>query len=179
MLLHIPLYFFPFLQRQACLKICLYTLISASLSYSSAQYTSYSALITLLKALKITHILVNSIIGRTDAEAEVLILWPPDAKSRLIRKDPDGGQDWRQEEKGMTEDEMVGWYHWQGKWWRTGKPGVLQSMGLQRVRQDWVTDQQQQWACLTFQEYLMVLWLPFFVKCSPPTPTPSLWSQGL
>ena len=49
-------------------------------------------------------------IGRTDAEAP--ILWPPDAKSQLIRKDPDAGKDWRQEEKGMTEDEMVGWHHW-------------------------------------------------------------------
>ena len=148
MLLHIPLYFFPFLQRQACLKICLYTLISASLSYSSAQYTSYSALITLLKALKITHILVNSIIGRTDVEAEVLILWPPDAKSRLIRKDSDAGQDWRQEEKGMTEDEILdGFWTWiwalSGKWWRTGKPGILQSMGSQKVRHDWVIEQQQ------------------------------------
>ena len=51
-------------------------------------------------------------IGRTDAEAEALILWPPDAKSQLIRKDPDTGKDWGQEEKGMTEDEMVGWHHW-------------------------------------------------------------------
>ena len=51
-------------------------------------------------------------IGRTDAEAEALILWPPDAKSRLIGKDSDAGKDWRQEEKGMTEDEMVGWHHW-------------------------------------------------------------------
>ena len=50
-------------------------------------------------------------IGRTDAKAEVPILWPPDAKSWLIRKDPDAGKDWRQEEKGMTEDEMVGWHH--------------------------------------------------------------------
>ena len=49
-------------------------------------------------------------IGRTDAEAP--ILWPPDAKSWLIGKDPDAGKDWRQEEKGMTEDEMVGWHHW-------------------------------------------------------------------
>ena len=47
------------------------------------------------------------LIGRTDTEAEAPILWPPDAKSQLIRKDPDGGKDWRQEEKGMTEDEMV------------------------------------------------------------------------
>ena len=50
--------------------------------------------------------------GRTDAEAETPVLWPPDAKSRLIRKDPDAGKDWRQEEKGMAEDEMVGWHHW-------------------------------------------------------------------
>ena len=50
-------------------------------------------------------------IGRTDAEAETLILWPPDAKSWLIWKDPDAGKDWGQEEKGMTEDEMVGWQH--------------------------------------------------------------------
>ena len=49
--------------------------------------------------------------GRTDAEAEDLILWPPDAKSWLIWKDPDAEKDWRQEEKGMTEDEMVGWHH--------------------------------------------------------------------
>ena len=51
-------------------------------------------------------------IERTDAEAEAPIHWPLDAKSRLIRKDPDVGKDWRQEEKGMTEDEMVGWHHW-------------------------------------------------------------------
>ena len=49
-------------------------------------------------------------IGRTDAEAP--ILWPPDAKNWLTRKDPDDGKDWRQEEKGMTEDEMVGWHQW-------------------------------------------------------------------
>ena len=49
--------------------------------------------------------------GRTDAEAEAPILWPPDVKSWFIGKDPDAGKDWRQEEKGMTKDEMVGWYH--------------------------------------------------------------------
>ena len=83
-------------------------------------------------------------IGRTEAEAETPILWPPDAKNWLIGKDPDdAGKDWKQEEKGMTEDEMVGWHHWlnghefwvsSGSWWWTGKPGVLQSMGSQRVR---------------------------------------------
>ena len=51
-------------------------------------------------------------IGRTDAEDEAPILWPPGAKSWLIRKDPDAGKGWRQEEKGVTEDEMVGWNHW-------------------------------------------------------------------
>ena len=50
-------------------------------------------------------------IGGTDAEAETLILWPPDVKSWLIWKDPDAGKDWGREEKGTTEDEMVGWHH--------------------------------------------------------------------
>ena len=84
-------------------------------------------------------------IGRTDTEAEAPILSPPDAKNWLIGKDPDAGKDWRQEEKGMTKDEMVGWHHrldgheinFGSRWW-TGKPGVLQSMELQRVGHDWV-----------------------------------------
>ena len=50
-------------------------------------------------------------IGRTDAEAETLILWPPDGKNWLIWIDPDAGKDWKQEEKGMTQGEMVGWHH--------------------------------------------------------------------
>ena len=90
------------------------------------------------------------IIGSTDAEAETPILWPPDMKRQLIRKDPDAGGDWRQEEKEMTEDEMVRCHHglnrtwvWasSGRWWRTRKPGVLQSMRLQRVRHNWATEQ--------------------------------------
>ena len=85
------------------------------------------------------------IIGMTEAP----ILWPPDAKRRLIIKDPDAGGDWRQEEKEMTEDEMVRCHHglnrtwvWasSGRWWRTRKPGVLQSTGSQRVRHNWVTE---------------------------------------
>ena len=51
-------------------------------------------------------------IGKTDAEAEAPILWPPDVKKWLIGKDPYVGKDWRQEETGMTENEMVGWHHW-------------------------------------------------------------------
>ena len=90
-------------------------------------------------------------IRRTDAEAETPTLWPPDRKSWLIGKDPDAGKDWRQEEKGTTEDEMVGWHHWLNghefeesskRWWRTGKPGMLQSMGSQKVGNDWVTEQE-------------------------------------
>ena len=50
-------------------------------------------------------------IGRTDVEAETPILWPPDVKCWLIWKDPDAGKDWGPEEKGMTEDEIVGWHH--------------------------------------------------------------------
>ena len=50
-------------------------------------------------------------IGRTDAEAETPVLWPPDVKSRLPGKDPDAGKDRRREKKGTTEDEMVGWHH--------------------------------------------------------------------
>ena len=51
-------------------------------------------------------------IGRTDAEAEAPVLWPPDMKNWLIWKDSDAGKDWGQEEKGTTEDEMIGWHHW-------------------------------------------------------------------
>ena len=50
--------------------------------------------------------------GRTDAEAETPIVWPPDAKNELTGKDPDAGKGWRQEDKGAAEDEMVGWHHW-------------------------------------------------------------------
>ena len=51
-------------------------------------------------------------VERTDAEVETSIFWPPDVKNRLTGKDPDAGKDWRWEEKGTTEDEMVGWHHW-------------------------------------------------------------------
>ena len=51
-------------------------------------------------------------IGRTDAEAEAPVLWPPDAKSWLTGENPDAEKDWGQEKKGTTEDEMVGWHHW-------------------------------------------------------------------
>ena len=108
------------------------------------------------KAIKAVHPKGNQswiFIGRTDAEAEALLLWPPDAESRLIWNDPDVGKDRRREENRTTEDEMV-WmasltqWTWvwanSGRWWRTGKPEVLQSMGSQRVGHDLGTEQQQQ-----------------------------------
>ena len=63
--------------------------------------------------------------GRTDAEAETPILWPPDVKNWLIWKDPDAGKDWRWEEKGTTEDEMVGWHH------------QLKDMSLSKLGEAW------------------------------------------
>ena len=67
--------------------------------------------------------------GRTDAEAETPILWPPNAKSWLIWKDPDAGKDWAQEEKGKTEDEMVGWHHWLNGHGFGWTPGVGDGQG--------------------------------------------------
>ena len=85
-------------------------------------------------------------IGRTDAEAP--ILWPPDAKNCLIWKDPDAEKDWGWEEKGTTEDEMVGWHHWlcghefeQAPGVGDGQGGLLCCcIGSQRVRQDWASE---------------------------------------
>ena len=103
-------------------------------------------------------------IGRTGAEAETPVLWPPDAKSWLIWKDSDVGKDIRQEEERTTEDEMVVWHHrldWTWIWvssgssrW-TGKPGVLQSMGSQRVGHDWATE--LNWK-VTLQSYGRFAW---------------------
>ena len=87
-------------------------------------------------------------IVRTDAKAGAPILWPPDVKNWLLREDPDAGKVWRQEEKGMTEDEMVGWEHWlqwpwvwtnSGSCWSIRKPGMLQLMESQRFRHNWAT----------------------------------------
>ena len=87
-------------------------------------------------------------IGRTDFEAETPILWPPDAKSWLIGKDPDAGKDWEQEEKGTTEDEMVGWQHRLDGYGFGWTPGVGDGQGGLvcygswgcRVGHNWVTE---------------------------------------
>ena len=97
-------------------------------------------------------------IGRTDAEVETPIVWSPDAKNRLIGKDPNAGKDWMQEGEGMTEDEIVGWHHWleahefeQAPGVGDGQGSVLQSMGLQRVGHDWATE-------LTELKLNIILW---------------------
>ena len=96
-------------------------------------------------------------IGRTDAVAETPILWPPDAKSWVIGKDPDAGRDWGQEEKGTTGDEMAGWHHWldahEFGWtlgvgdgqrdWRAAIHGVAKS-------QTWLSDWTELIHCMTF-----------------------------
>ena len=95
-------------------------------------------------------------IGRTDTEAEATILWPPDVKRWLIGKDSDAGKDWRWEEKGTIRG-WDGWMasptQWTWVWakssrgWRTGKPGVVQSTGLQGVGHS-LASEQWQTACL-------------------------------
>ena len=87
-------------------------------------------------------------IGRTDTEAETLVLWPPDAKNWLIGKDPDAGRNW-----GQRRRDNRGWDGWRasltrwtwvcvnsGSWWWTGRPGVPRFMGLQRVGHNWATE---------------------------------------
>ena len=89
-------------------------------------------------------------IGRTDGETETPILWPPDAKNWLLRKDPDADKDWM---KAGGEGNNRGWDIWMvsptlwtwvwassRSWWWIGRPGVLQSRGLQRIRHDWATE---------------------------------------
>ena len=97
-------------------------------------------------------------IGRSDAEVEAPLLWPPDAKSWLTGKDPDAGKDWGQEEKGATENEMVGWHHWlnghefeqtlgDSKAWRAVVHGVANS---QTQLSKWST---ATWCKYSFQDW--------------------------
>ena len=87
-------------------------------------------------------------IGRTNVEAETLILWSPDVKSWLIWKDPNTGKDWRQKEKRMTEDEMIGWHHWLNGHEFGYSAGVFDGQGGlaccslwgHRVGHDWATE---------------------------------------
>ena len=104
-------------------------------------------------------------IGRTHVEAETPILWPPDVKSWLIGKDPDAGKHWGQEEKGMIEDEMVGWHHWLNGhefWWTSGVgdgQGGLACCGS-RGRKDLDMTEQLNWT-----------WKSLGLQRDPPSPS--------
>ena len=105
-------------------------------------------------------------IGRTDAEAETPILWPPDMKNRPIRKDSDAGRDWGAGGKGDDR----GWDGWMtrrtwvwvtsGSWWWTGRPGVLRFMGSQRVGHDWATELNWSLKCGIFIYVYIMKWFP-------------------
>ena len=100
-------------------------------------------------------------IGRTDAEAEGPVLWLPDVKSQLIRKDPDAGKDWRKEEKGTTDGEMVAWHHQLNGHEFEQALGVGEGQGSlvccspwgRRVGYDWATEQQQSCSLCAFPEH--------------------------
>ena len=99
--------------------------------------------------------------GRTDAEAETPILWPPDVKNWLIGKDPDAGKDWKEEEKGMTEEEMVRWHHWLNGHEFEQAPGVGDSQvnlgaavhGVAKSR-TWLSD----WIAHIIQQFHSWVW---------------------
>ena len=124
-------------------------------------------------------------IGRTDAEAETPVLWPPDLKNWLIGKDSDAGKDWRQEEKGMAK----GWDGWMAlsiqwtwvwvnsrSWWWTAKPGMLQSMGSQRVGYDWSTE----WNWSIWIQHPCSFYYTICCCCLDTKSCPSLlWPHGL
>ena len=108
-LLQYPIYFLyvhtHYTSILMLLNWCLWTVVLEKTLKSSLDY----------KEIKPVHPKGNQswiFIGRMDTEAEAPIIWPSDANNWIIWKGPDAGKDWRQEEKGMTEDEMVGWHHW-------------------------------------------------------------------
>ena len=121
-------------------------------------------------------------IGRTDAEAETPILWPPDAERWLIWKDPDAGKDWGQEEKGTTEDEMAGWHHWLNGHGFGWTPGVGDGQGGLACCSSWGRKESDttEWLNWTELNYFTILWWflpcihmnqPRVYMCSPSWPT--------
>ena len=103
-------------------------------------------------------------IGRTDAEAETPILWPPHAKSWLIGKDLDAGKDWGREEKGMTEDEMAGWHHQldgHGFGWT---PGVGDGQGGLECCSPWGRKESDTTEQLNWTKLIFLLWWSLFLN---------------
>ena len=111
-------------------------------------------------------------IGRTHAEAETPVFWPPDSKNWLIGKDPDAEKDWRWEEKGTTGDEMAGWTLWtwvwvgSGSWSWTRNPVILQSMESQRGRHDLVTELYHRFSglCQIYYNYTIIHYAMIFLS---------------
>ena len=100
--------------------------------------------------------------GRTEAKAEASVFWSFDANRWLTGRVPDAGKDWGQKGKRASEDEMARWHHWlqwtwtwanSGRWRRTGRPGMLQGMGSQRVRHDWATERQHHHTVFQWRMY--------------------------
>ena len=116
-------------------------------------------------------------IGRTYAEAEAPILGPPDAENWLIWKDPGAGKDWRQEEKGRTEDEMVGWYHWFKGLEFEQAPGVGDGQGSLACCSPWgrrVRTQLRDWTEHIFKfPKLSLLWKNCYFNREPIEDHPS------
>ena len=108
------------------------------------------------------------VIGKTDAEAEAPIFWPPGMKSQLTGKDSDAGKDWKQEEKGVTEDEMIGWHHWLNglEFEPTLGDGEGQeslaccSPRAHRVGHNWVTEQPESMGRTVTEAEVLILWPP-------------------
>ena len=113
-------------------------------------------------------------IGKTGAEAETPILWPPDTKSWLIGKDPDAGKDWRWKEKGTTEDEMVGWHHQPDGYEFEQALGVGDGKGSLACCSPWgckelYTTEQLNWTDYWTLKYFVILWLMIsFFDCEFP-----------
>ena len=99
------------------------------------------------------------VFGRTDAKAEAPILWPPDAKNSFIGKDPDAEKDWRQKEKGTTEDEMPGWHHWLDGHEFEWTPGVGDGQGSLACCTSWGCKELDTTEWLNWTEYQFIYWV--------------------
>ena len=103
-------------------------------------------------------------VGRTAAEADTPILWPPDAKSWFIWKDPDAGKDWRREEKGTTETKTVGWHHWLNGHEFEKTPGVGDGQGSLACCSPWGhkkldTTEQLNWTEYMWKRAIAIQWI--------------------
>ena len=105
-------------------------------------------------------------VGRTDVEAETPILWPPDVKSWLIWKDPDAGKDWVQEEKGTTEDVMIGWHHWLNGHGFGWTPGVGDGQGGLACCDSWGHKESDTTEHLNWTEKIIPCVIPFIQHSS-------------